>query len=252
MMKKIFSVLWVLFILSIFSFSVYGQPIKIVTENFPPYNYEENGKITGVSTEIVRAVLQELNIKVEIKVYPWARTLMVARHDENTLIYSIGRNQKRENQYKWIGVIAPADFYLFALKNRVDIKIKILADAKKYQIGTVREDLREQYLISKGFIKGKNIQSTNRYLLGFQKLLSKRIDLWSMPELTASYIVKKEGYKPEEIIKKVYRLDEVSSEGYYMAFGKKTSDEIVEKFRSALEKIKKNGTHKMILEKYLK
>ncbi|MCP4552388.1 MAG: transporter substrate-binding domain-containing protein [Bacteroidetes bacterium] len=251
-MKILFSIFYVVFIITILNFQVYGQSIKIVTENFPPYNYKENGKITGVSTKIVTAVLQELNIEAKIKVYPWARALLMAQQNENTLIYSIGRNQKRENLFKWVGVIAPADFYLFALKDRKEIKVNTLDEAKKYQIGTIIYGIREQYLISKGFIEGKNIQSTSKYVQGFKKLLLKRIDLWSMPELTAYDIVKKEGYKPLETIRKVYRLDEVSSEGYYMAFGKKTSDEIVEKFRLALEKIKKNGTHKIILEKYLK
>jgi polar amino acid transport system substrate-binding protein len=62
------------------------------------------------------------------------------------------------------------------------------------------------FIVRKGFIKGKNIQYTSKYSQGFTKLLLKRIDLWSMPELTAYYIVKKEGYKPREIIRKVYRL----------------------------------------------
>ena len=36
----------------------------------------------------------------------------------------------------------------------------------------------------------------------------------------------------------VEELKELSKEGYYMAFGKNTSDEVVEKFRKALSKVK--------------
>ena len=251
-MKKVFALFCNVLTVITLSFPVYGQSIKVVTENFPPYNYKENKELKGVSTEIVRAVLQELKIKTKIEVYPWARAYMIAQENKNTLIFSIGRNQKRENLFKWVEVIAPADFYLFALKDRKEIKVNTLDDAKKYKIGTVIDDVREQYLIRKGFVKGKNIHSTPQYINGFRMLLINRIDLWAMPELTAYHIIKKEGYKPAETLRKAYRLDEVSSEGYYMAFGKKTSDEIVEKFRNALEKIKKGGKHKMILEKYIK
>ncbi len=250
-MKKLISNLTVLLFFCVLSSSVHSQSIQIVTEEFPPYNYEENGEITGVSTEVVKATLKELNIQPKISVRPWPRALREAQEKPNTLIYSIGRNAKRENLFKWVEVIAPADFYLFSLKDRDDIQINILDEAKAYKIGTVREDLREQYLISQGFVKGENVMPSNKYLSGFRKLLKDRIDLWAVPELTAYYLVKQEGYAPDKILRKVYLLDQISTEGYYMAFGKNTSDHIVEKFREALDTIKKNGTHQMILKKYL-
>ncbi len=32
--------------------------LNIITEDRPPYNYKENGKIKGFSTEIVQAILE--------------------------------------------------------------------------------------------------------------------------------------------------------------------------------------------------
>src|SRR5512136_411438 len=92
-----------------------GETITIVTEEFPPYNYQDNGKLIGVSTEVVEAVLKQLpEITVEFKVYPWARAYKNALENPNTLIYSLGFNEKRRDLFKWVGVIAPAEFYLFA------------------------------------------------------------------------------------------------------------------------------------------
>lgn len=241
--------LFVFCIVIIFIFPVYAQSLRIVTEEFPPYNYTEGNKITGSSTEVVRATLKELKIEADIEIYPWSRSYGLALKNKNTLIYSIGRNSTRENQFKWVGVIAaPVHFYLFALKKREDIQPRSLDDAKKYTIGTVLNDVREQYLKEKGFT---HLESSSFYGENFDLLMKNKIDLWAMPELVAYYHVKKQRYPPNKILKKAYHLDKLSTAGYYMAFSKDSSEELVQKFRKALETIKENGTYQKILNKYL-
>ena len=234
------------FVFAIFIFPAYGQSIQIVTEEFPPYNFKKNGNITGVSTEVVRAALQKANITFKINMYPWKRAYNMALKKENILIYTISRTPAREDLFKWVGEIAPTGSCLFALTTS-DIQINTLDDAKKYTIGTVREDVRDQFFKGKGF---KNIRSGNSYEQNFTKLLKKRIDLWAMAELVAYHIVKKLG-NSSNIIKKVYYLEEVSKSKYYMAFSKNTPDDIVNKVRNALEQLKKDGTVKTIHSKYL-
>jgi len=243
-MKKYF--LTVFFVITIFMLPVYGQSLQVVTEEFPPYNYRENGKITGISTEVVQAILKKANINYNIRVYPWKRAYNLALKKENILIYTISRTPARENLFKWVGEIAPAGSSLFALSNR-DIKINTLDDAIKYKIGTVKEDVRDQFLKGKGF---KRIISGNSYEQNFQKLLKKRIDLWAMADLVAYHIIKKLGH-PSNIIKKVLYLEEVSKKKYYVAFSKKTSDELVNKVRKVLEQLKKDGAIEKIHSKYL-
>lgn len=228
-----------------------SQPLRIVTEEFPPYNYTSKGKIEGLSTEVVRAVLNELKTDAPIEVLPWARAMKTAEREVNVLIYSIGRIPAREHLFRWVGVIAPAEFYLFALQQRPDIRIRTLEDAKRYTIATVNQDLREQYLVSQGFVIGRELQPTRRYTQGFEKLLKGRIDLWSMNELVAYWIVRQSGQDPQRVLRKAHHLADLSSEGYYMAFGERTSEDLVTKFRKALETIKRNGTYARIHEKYL-
>ena len=45
-------------------------PVRIVTEEFPPYNYTEGGKITGLGTEVVEAVLQQLGLHGQFQSLP--------------------------------------------------------------------------------------------------------------------------------------------------------------------------------------
>lgn len=71
--------------------------IEIVTEEYPPYNYSDNnGKVIGINTEIIQAILNEIKISGKITIYPWKRAQIIAQHNPNVLIYSIVRNPTRE------------------------------------------------------------------------------------------------------------------------------------------------------------
>jgi polar amino acid transport system substrate-binding protein len=228
-----------------------GQEIQIVTENYPPYNYEENGEVKGVSTEIVRAVLKEIGLNIKIRVYPWARAYKMALEEPGTLIYSIGRTPEREDKFKWAGFIAPADQILLSLKERTDIKLHNLDDMRKYKIGTVRDDLIEHHLMKNGFKPGKNIDQCSGYAINIKKLLFKRTDVCAIGKLVGYDILRKMELEPSNIVQEVYHFDSLSN-GVNMAFQKDTSDETLEKFRKALETIKNNKTYDKILSEYLK
>lgn len=245
-MKIMFQFVMALLIVTMSVTQVFGMQIQIVADDFPPQNYlDENGKVTGVSTEIVRAVLKELGIEAKINIYPWARAYKIALEQENVLIYTIGRNPKRENLFKWVGHIVDINACLFSLKNRDDITINALDDARKYHIGAVRNDIRTQHLLTLGFDK-LFLVSQNEQIL--KMLLKNRVDLWLDNELTGYYIMKKNGYIPDEKFKIVHKF--LTGMGGYMAFSKATSDELVEKFTKALEQVKKDGTYKKIMDRY--
>ncbi len=53
-------------------------PVRVLTEEFPPYNYTEGGKITGLGTEVVEAVLQQLGLQGQFQSLPWARAYETA------------------------------------------------------------------------------------------------------------------------------------------------------------------------------
>lgn len=226
------------------------EPLRIITEEYPPYNYTDQGKITGLSTEVVEAVLKELKLQGSIQSLPWARGYDTARNASGVLIYSIGRTREREALFKWVGVIAPTDYYLYALPGR-PLKIDSLDMAKQYQIATVNQDVGEQFLVAHGFVKGQNLQSSVKYELNYQKLKLGRVDLWIMSELTANHLARSAGDDPAKTLAKVYRIPDLSSEGYYMAFGAQTPDATVAQFRKALETIKKNGTFDALKKKWL-
>lgn len=227
-----------------------AETLKVLTEEFPPYNYTDNGKITGFSTEVVQAVLREVNIQGEFQSMPWARAYETAQSANNVLIYSIGRTPQREKLFKWVGVIAPTQYYLFSLPQR-KLKFDRLDQAKSFQIATVNEDVGEQFLMAKGFAKGVNLQSSVKYELNYEKLKAGRVDLWIMTELVAVYLARLAGDEPSRSLARSFAIPDLGSDGYYMAFGASTPDALVERLSKGLATIKNNGTYEALKKKWL-
>ncbi|MDO8252757.1 MAG: transporter substrate-binding domain-containing protein [Rhodoferax sp.] len=80
---------------------------------------------------------------------------------------------------------------------------------------------------------------------------STRVDLWVIGELTAYYLARQAEDDPAKVLVKAHRVSGLGSDGYYMAFGIKTQDALVDQFRTGLETIKKNGTFDALKRKWL-
>lgn len=228
-----------------------AEPLRVVTEELPPYNMTRDGRLTGMSTEVVQAVLRHLDLQAQIQSMPWARAYDIALNDENVLIYSIARTAEREALFKWVGEIAPMHWYLYARPGS-GIRLSSLDDARRYQIATVMQDAGEQYLRGKGFEIGQNLQSNNKYSYNYEKFKLGRVDLWISIELNALYLIRQAGEKPEEMVVPVLSLPDLGEGGgLNMAFSRQTPDELVERFRRGLDSIHRDGTYAAIARKWL-
>ena len=248
-MKNFLPVFWGLFVWSLLGMCAHGQTLQILTEDYPPYNYMENGQVVGFSTKVVEEVVRKAGLQGNPKLYTWSRAYKIVSDEENTLIYTITRNTVRENLFKWVGPLASRTIFLFMLKERKDIEINSLGDAKKYIIGVTRDDGFSLDLMKKGFEIGKNLYPVSKEEQNIEKLFTGRVDLVGNVELSMVHIVKSLGLDFNKLTK-VYELPEKYA--YYMALNKKTSDTIVNKLQKALDEIKQNGTYQSIKNKYLK
>jgi polar amino acid transport system substrate-binding protein len=226
-------------------------PLRIVTEELPPYNMTQGGRVTGMSTEVVEAVLKEVGMEASIQPMPWARAYELALNESNVLIYSIVRTPERESLFQWIGAIAPTKWYIYSLADR-PVKLNTLADAHGHQIATVNQDVGEQFLVSKGFRIGKELQSSTKYEHNYRKLKVDHVELWISNELNALYLTRQNGEDPDKVLIQSLPLPELSSaDGLNMAFSRKTPPQTVEKFRAGLEAIRRNGVYDAIARKWL-
>jgi polar amino acid transport system substrate-binding protein len=223
--------------------------LMIVTEQLPPYNYQDGTTIKGVAVEVTQALLKEVGLQADIHVLSWVRAYLKALDQPNVLIFSIVRTPDREELFHWIGRISTTKSCLFKLANRKDIQIKRLDDARPYLIGTWREDVREQYLLREGFINQKQLDSSGTPRQNIQKLMSRRIDLVADSELSFYFQLHRLHYHPNLVVK-AFEMEDISLP-FYIAFSKKTSLDLVETFRHGLERVKRKGIFQDIHQKYL-
>lgn len=231
--------------------SLTAQILKIYTEELAPYNFTRNNKITGASTEIVKAVLKRSGFDYTIKIFPWTRSMKMAQHERNSFIYSINRLTKREKLYHWIGVLVPVNYFVYALTKRKDIRINKLSDMKKYKIGTTINDAREVFLISKGFTRKHfdSISGENSFERNLKRLTTNRIELLPMPRGVMNYYSNELKYFSNKQVKPVFQLKEISN-GLYLAANLNTSKTIISKIRKSLKLFKKTKKYKKILNKW--
>ena len=234
------------------SVNVFAQSIDdlmIMTEIYPPLNFEQDGKLQGISVDIMALLLERLNTKLtrdDIKLLPWARAYKYLQTRENTCLFSTTRTEEREDLFKWVGPIIPSRHVLIAPKYK-KISIQSLEDLKKYRIGTVIEDVAEQLLVEMGYDKGTLIAVSDPALCAKQ-LDKGRIDLWAYGDIVANWIIKQEGFLPDDY-ESVYVLKE---SGYYFAFYKETPDDVIQQFQQALDELNEQGEIQKIVDSYLK
>ena len=178
-----------------FSMPAYSaEPIAVVTEDWRPYSYAEDGVVKGSSTEIVRAVLDRAGITYSIQVLPWARAFRDASVKPNILIYVLGKNPERDASFYWIGEVIPTDHaYFYRLKSRTDIVINNFLDAKKYWISTNNKSSSHKTMIDSGFEKLVIVRHQD---LAIKMLIHDRIDLVILSESAVEPHFKKLGLSP--------------------------------------------------------
>lgn len=231
------------FLLLFFTFNLNAQTLKVVTTEYPPFHFTKDGKITGLATEIVEAVIANSGYLSEVKSYPWPRTYKMGLKQPNVLIYSIVRTPEREKLFKWIGPIAPYNVYFWKLKSRKDIKVNSIQDAKRYIAGGVIDDNKSDQLQKLGFAIGKNLELVTSDEFNLNKLFAKRIDIMTFDDLSFRHKVESAGMDFSKL-EKIIKL-KGSSHELQLAANIETPDEVVEKLRASLVAFKKT-------DKYLK
>lgn len=222
--------------------NLYSSPV-IISENFPPLNYLENGKLKGPAAEVVQQIMQTLGLhKNKIKVYPWARGYETVQRQSNTALFSTVRNQERESLFKWVGPLAVKRAVFFAKKDS-DITITKLDDARNVNsIGAQIKYVYERDLLNAGFT---NVDSVPADRLNVSKLVNDRISLWYTGYYSGLILAKNE--KLEELIKPVFTVKKIY---LYIAFNKQTRNDTIHEWQRSLDRMKKEGAVNAIFEKY--
>ncbi|MCH8619700.1 transporter substrate-binding domain-containing protein [Undibacterium sp. TS12] len=223
--------------------------LRIVTEELPPLNYEENGQLTGYSTELLQEVLKTARIQASIKLMPWARAYQAASTEPNTLLYSTVRTPEREKLFHWIGPISKRQIYLYKLRSRKDVQAKTLVDASAYRIGLVREMASNQAFLKSGHFTDDNVDYAPTQESNMKKLLASRVDMIASLNWSAAFVIKSLNYSPS-LLEPVLLLGDTGS-AYFFAVNRNSDPELVSKLQKAFDRIRATGVMEQLRKKYM-
>ncbi len=218
--------------------------LQMVTEDYPPITFMQNGKPAGLVTDMVKEIADRLDISTNIKLTSWKNAYNMALVHPNVILFSAARTEEREDKFHWVGPAGQNKAILYA-KEGSDIQVNSLEEAKNVDaIATTADWWTQKYLKDHGFT---NLVSSTEPTANVQQLMNGEVQLSIFTDLTVSKIVKNAGYSMDDM-KPVLT---VTKREFYIAISKGTSPEMVEKWRSTLSEIKKDGTFAEIYKDYL-
>ncbi|MER2495791.1 transporter substrate-binding domain-containing protein [Vibrio neptunius] len=101
-----------------------------VDSDFSPFSYtDEQGNLTGLHVDIVKAVMDSAGIKYELSGFPWKRVVYLT--DQNEVVFSIPWRGKEERFQKYFmaGPLSSSKTVFFELKGE-NIQYQTLSDLK--------------------------------------------------------------------------------------------------------------------------
>jgi polar amino acid transport system substrate-binding protein len=226
--------------------------ISYYTEDYPPYNFKQNGKASGFATEILLQMFKILNVKKtvdDISVVPWARGYNDVQRKRNVCLFCMTKTAERveKHGFRWVGPVIGTNSVIFARKKKKFI-INNVSDIFKYRVCAIREDVAEQTIVSLGY-SFDNVDRTSHPVSIIKKLLSDRCSLWAYGSIAGQWVLKKNNYNPDDF-EIVYNLTQ--KQYLYYAFNSQTPDSVVIPLQKAFDKLKANGVVDKKISKYLK
>lgn len=216
----------------ILNFNVFAEPIRVVTEDLAPLNYLEGDQLKGSAVTKVKKVLNDLEYEADIiQVLPWNRAYDMALHEKNVLIFSMARFEKRENLFRWIGVIEDFDMWVYCKNNGKQHEYEDEESIKNLSVGLQNYIKPFFDLNSRGYT---NIVPIKGYEHGLKMLDTERMDIIIAPRKVMEAKLKELNY-PENQFVECLHLNEISTT-LYLAMSKSSSPELVEKFRQSWQK----------------
>lgn len=229
------------------------ESLDVITlgyDDFAPYEFSDDGQMTGFASEVVKEVLLSINVDIaEHKELPWARALSNLEKGRIDALFSIGQDSER-SEYAYF-----PEESLIKTKWVVFIRAN---DAARIKFNTLNELVKYKGALVRGYNYTKEfwalINSNENHVLTTTdsqnlKMLAKgRVD-YTICELGVGiYYAKELGiYNQLKYIEDM----PIKETPQYIAFSKKTVPEVfVQEFSRALSAFKKIQSYKDIYNKW--
>jgi len=217
-----------------------AEVIKMATEEYPPYEYTENGVTKGMDVDIINAVSKHAGLTNQITFLPWSRCLLFVEEYKESAIFSILKTPEREKLYQYSTIPLYSTKVRIYATPRFTKNVNTAGDLEGLNVGAVRGNLYGDSFDKNARIE-KDLATDGNMLMN--KLVAGRYDLIIAAEEVGSYYIKK---YPQSNLRMM--PVEISSASYYIAFAK--TSKLFSKFNESMKILEKNGELKKIRTRY--
>lgn len=198
--------------------------------DFPPFEFMKNSEIIGFDIDLIKAIAEKLNMKVEIKdMQFYALIPSLENGDINVAIAGMAETEERARK---IDFSKPYYFNKFALlvKGEYDSNNPIKSGMKiGVQAGTVMHQWIKNYSVD------VNVMTMDRNLELVENLKNQRIDGILLDEISAKDIMQN---NPTEGLS-IVSLNSVHDDG--ISIGVKNNSPLLDGINKALTELEENG-----------
>lgn len=223
-----------------------AETYQLVTEEWAPYNYRENEHITGMATEVVRAIMALTGDDFEIRMRPSMRASRVLQTQPRTIMYSMFRTPEREPLFKWVGPIAEESIYPYQLAAAAQPIHTLEQLLHTPRITTRHAGLVPTMLASMGFDNLDTSATESEQL--YRMLLAGRTEvIIGDTDAGVAYYSRLLGIAPGTLRRVPIELYRSS---LYIAFSRDSDDALVAAWAAALAKLRSTGELTRIQRRY--
>ncbi|OHU85053.1 MULTISPECIES: substrate-binding periplasmic protein [Pseudoalteromonas] len=246
--KLIFSAVFLMGLL--WPLAAQERVIRLVTLEYPPYEFQGAQDASGIAVEIVREAFGRIDQPFSIQFLPWGRAIREVKNGRVDGIFTIYKTPERETFMSYSKeVLVQQSIGFFARKEYPIYFDGRIASLSPYRIGIVRKVSYGEEIdaaLAKGVLE--NIVTTDTGINSFKLLLADRVDVVISNQLGGLEILKQLGI--EDKIRQVPSYDyDIPS---YIAFAKEPYLEgVKQRLDIAIRAMKEDGSYQKIIAEYL-
>ncbi|WP_315762596.1 MULTISPECIES: substrate-binding periplasmic protein [unclassified Bradyrhizobium] len=225
-----------------------AEELKFNTEDFPPFNYELEGKVAGPARDLIEKICTVMGQQCSYALLPFRRVIENAQNGEVDGIFSVGRTSEREAFLLYSKPIIKTGYGFFVLADD-PIVYSAIADLKDYKFATYGPSSLAttlQDVVSP--IGSPNVELEVKLATALKKLSARRYG-----DKAVVYANKDVGMgviKSENIQGLRYLGDERPIY-YYVGFSRRrVTEAFVQGFNSELDKLRTSGELENLFSKY--
>ncbi|MCY1270468.1 Bacterial extracellular solute-binding protein, family 3 [compost metagenome] len=223
----------------------WADALRIVSEPWAPYVYEEEGKLRGLDYEASSVVLKRLGIDVQWNLMPWKRCLTALESGQADGVLDIFRTPEREAWMAFPGEpLSDVQFVLFYARQR-PYPFRRMADLQGLKVGVSPGYWYANQVFRTSPLFIREPAPTHEANLG--KLVRDRVDLVVNDRRAGRYLIQQMGLGAEI----GQHPQVVSRDRQYLAFRRTPHlERLAVRFGEALRRFKREPAYAELVARY--